>query len=119
MIYSDHHGLRAVFEKADIHDRLARWLDFVAEYEFQMKYVDSIRRLIVDYDSRCPGDSRSTEEGRELSKETFFNEQKQEGKVSMEPTPALTEEDDIKWFLQKPRIFIKSRNGVGILIRLR
>lgn len=34
----DRQALKAAFARKDIHGRLARWLDFLAEYDFKLRY---------------------------------------------------------------------------------
>ena len=38
VVDKDHHALSYAFKKKDIHGRLARWMDFLAEYEFTVQY---------------------------------------------------------------------------------
>lgn len=45
IVYSDHNVLRAEFEKADIHDQLAKSQNVMAEYEFQIKHIDGRKML--------------------------------------------------------------------------
>ena len=37
-LYTEHQGLRYAFSKKSIHRRLARWLDFLTENKFAVKY---------------------------------------------------------------------------------
>lgn len=115
----DHNGVSAAFEKADIHGWLAWWLDFMAEYEFQIKDVEGSSNVIADYSSRCEEDLRGTEDGRKLSIEMFFNEQTQKEEDLLEPTAVVTGEEDIDWFPQHIEIHTKTRNNVRVPVRLR
>ena len=45
-LITDHMALRWAFQKKDIHGRLARWLDFIAEYQFEVVY----RREMWEHD---------------------------------------------------------------------
>lgn len=37
MVYTNHQALTKAFKKKDIHGRLARWMDLMAEYDFRIK----------------------------------------------------------------------------------
>lgn len=54
-MYSGREAVRAVFEKTDIHSRLARWLDIIAEDVFEICYVGGKQNLLSDYPSRSVG----------------------------------------------------------------
>lgn len=53
--FSNHKALRGAFEMVDIHGRLARWLDFMAEYAFEIHVVNGDRSALADYLSRPVG----------------------------------------------------------------
>lgn len=48
-MFSDQQALKAAFARKDIHGRLARWLDFMAEYEFQVCYRKSSLNHAADF----------------------------------------------------------------------
>lgn len=52
VVYSDHKALRGAFEKVEIHGRLSRWLDIVAEHAFEIRQVDGKGNVLDDYLSR-------------------------------------------------------------------
>lgn len=51
-LITDHQALREAFRKEDIHGRLARWLDFLAEYEVEIAYRPGDRNKAADFLSR-------------------------------------------------------------------
>ena len=51
-VITDHQALRHTFQKKDIHGRLARWLDFLAEYDFKIEYRSGKKNGAADYLSR-------------------------------------------------------------------
>lgn len=51
-LISDHQSLKDTFKKKDIHGRLARWLDFLAEYEFEIQYRPGKDNIPPDFLSR-------------------------------------------------------------------
>lgn len=59
VIYSDHQALRTTLGKTDVHGRLALWLNFMAEYEFEIRHLPGRRTLlpmlpiICDVDWHC------------------------------------------------------------------
>ncbi len=63
-VISDHQALLYAFQKKDVHGRLARWMDFLAEYNFNIQYRKESLHSAADYLSRIqPGDIEgSTEE---------------------------------------------------------
>ena len=52
----DHQALQYAFKKKDIHGRLARWLDFLAEYDFKVTYRPGVRNGATDFLSRIAHD---------------------------------------------------------------
>lgn len=48
-LVTDHQSLRYAFEKKDVHSRLARWLDFLAEYDYNMKYKPGSTNSAADF----------------------------------------------------------------------
>ena len=49
---TDHQALRHAFQKNEVHGRLARWLEFLAEYDFRTVYCLLKEHLAADYLSR-------------------------------------------------------------------
>ena len=56
---TDHQALQYAFKKTDVHGRLARWFDTLAEYEFTIQYSPGILNGAADYLSRNPFASES------------------------------------------------------------
>ena len=52
VVVTDHHELSYAFKKKDIHGRLARWIDFLAEYEFTVQYRPGTEKTAADFLSR-------------------------------------------------------------------
>ena len=66
-IVTDHQALRYSFQKKDIHGRLARWLDFLAEYDFLIEYRPGKNNGSADFLSRISlGDGSQVEGEDEL-----------------------------------------------------
>ena len=55
-LVTDHPSLQYAFKKKDIHGRLARWLDFLAEYDFKVTYRPGVRNGAADFLSRITHD---------------------------------------------------------------
>ena len=51
-LLTDHQALRSAFKKKDVHHRLARWLDLLAEYHFTIQYRPGKANGPADYLSR-------------------------------------------------------------------
>lgn len=51
-LITDHQALRYAFMKKDVHGRLARWLDFLAEYDFHVVYRPGTANGAADFLSR-------------------------------------------------------------------
>lgn len=51
-VYSDQQALKAAFSRIDIHGRLARWLDFLAEYDFEVRFWKGSSNPAADFLSR-------------------------------------------------------------------
>ena len=51
-LITDHQALQYAFKKKDVHGRLARWLDLLAEYEFEVEYLRGSENGAADYLSR-------------------------------------------------------------------
>lgn len=51
-LVTDHQALKHSFAKRDIHGRLARWLDFLAEYDFRIVYKPGMDNKAADFLSR-------------------------------------------------------------------
>lgn len=52
VINTDQKALKSAFAKQDIHGRLARWLDFLAEYEFELEHCRGVVNWGPDFLSR-------------------------------------------------------------------
>ncbi len=48
-LITDHAALENAFRRKDVHDRLARWLDLIAEYDFEIKYRKGSENGPADY----------------------------------------------------------------------
>lgn len=48
----DNEALQYTFKKKDVYECLERWMDFLAEYEFEKKCESGVRRFTVDFLSR-------------------------------------------------------------------
>ena len=48
-LITDHQALQYAFKKKDIHGRLARWMEFLAEYEFEVKYRPGGKNSATDF----------------------------------------------------------------------
>ena len=69
-LITDHQALSYSFRKKDIHGRLARWLDFLDEYDFTVEYRRGSANNAAEYLSRIQprnGDSLSCQEKGELA----------------------------------------------------
>ena len=53
-LVTDHQALQYAFKRKNVHGRLARWLDTLAEYEFTIQYRPGILNGAADYLSRKP-----------------------------------------------------------------
>ena len=51
-VVTDHQALRFALQKKDMHGRLARWLDLMAEYESTIEYRPGNKNSFADYRSR-------------------------------------------------------------------
>ena len=51
-LVTDHKALRYGLEKKDVHGKIARWLDFIAEYDFKMIFRRGTENKAADYLSR-------------------------------------------------------------------
>lgn len=65
-LYSDQLALKNALGKADMHGKLARWLDMMAKYEFEIRIVNGGQNKISTYLSRCLGGSDYRDEGEKL-----------------------------------------------------
>lgn len=87
---TNHQALRYAFKQKDIHGRLARWIDFLAQYEFKINYKQGSCNQAADYLSRfelCETTPDKTDEG-ELA---IF---------------VAREEQDLKMFLKNVREYL-------------
>lgn len=63
---TDHDSLRYAFSKRDIHGRPARWMDFLAEYDFKVIHRKGKANVVPDFLSRMGGEAPAedaTDEG--------------------------------------------------------
>lgn len=51
-LITGHHALNEAFRKQDIHRRLARWVDFLSDYEFEIAYRPGEKSKPADFLSR-------------------------------------------------------------------
>jgi transposase InsO family protein len=62
VLFTDHQALSQAFKKRDIHGRLARWLDLLAEYEIEIRYRSGLQNGPADLCSRImPEDAADKE----------------------------------------------------------
>ena len=54
MIYTDHASLRTATQSTHLSQRMARWLSFFAEYNFEVKYKPGKQNALADALSRRP-----------------------------------------------------------------
>ena len=59
VVVTDHQALSYAFKKKDIHGRLARWMDFLAEYEFTVQYRPLTENTAADFLSRQTDGARA------------------------------------------------------------
>lgn len=52
MVLTDQQALRVAFTRKDIHGHLAGWLDFLAEYDFEIQYCSKNDNQAADFLSR-------------------------------------------------------------------
>ncbi|OWY96239.1 hypothetical protein PHMEG_00033544 [Phytophthora megakarya] len=60
VVYTDHASLRTAVKSPHISQRMARWLSFFAEYNFQVKYKPGRLNVVADVLSRWPDYSVET-----------------------------------------------------------
>lgn len=71
-LITDHQALKDAFKKKEIHIRLTRWLDFLAEYdylaeyEFEICYRPGDKNKAADFLSRYAQDPPSDEEWEDI-----------------------------------------------------
>jgi hypothetical protein len=49
---TDHSGLRYFFDQPKLHARQARWIDFISEFDFEIKHIKGKENRLVDALSR-------------------------------------------------------------------
>lgn len=84
-LITDHQALKYAFQKKDVHGRLARWLDLLAEYNFEVVYRPGRENSAADFLSRQGGlsavpDSPDEEEPAlttSISQNTYINDLEQ------------------------------------------
>ena len=54
VIYTDHASLRTATQSPHLSQRMARWLSFFAEYNFEVKYKPGKQNALADALSRRP-----------------------------------------------------------------
>ena len=47
-VHSDHHSLQYLFSQQDIKMRQRRWLEFIKDYDFAIKYIPEKRNVVAD-----------------------------------------------------------------------
>ncbi|KAG2873976.1 hypothetical protein PC114_g25552 [Phytophthora cactorum] len=60
VVYTDHASLRTAVKSPHISQRMARWLSFFAEYDFQVEYKPGRLNVVADALSRRPDDAVKT-----------------------------------------------------------
>ena len=63
LLITDHQSLQYAFKKKDMHGRLACWMDFLAEYDFEVKYRAGVKNGAADFLSRLRAVLPSDEDG--------------------------------------------------------
>ena len=61
-LITDHDALRYTFQKKNVYGRIARWIDFLAEYEFEITHRKGKANLVPDFLSRLEGDAPKDED---------------------------------------------------------
>ena len=66
ILYTDHHSLQYVINQKTLSGRIARWLDLIAEYHFEIRYIQGPKNVVADCLSRKdiaapPGEVRHSE----------------------------------------------------------
>jgi hypothetical protein len=51
-IKTDHHGLKYLFDQPTLNARHSRWLEFLCEYDFDIKHIKGNENKVVDALSR-------------------------------------------------------------------
>lgn len=72
LVFSDHQLLRMTFDKINIHSRLARWLNLVVEYEFQIRRRPSEKKVVAHYLSRSVRSHQSLSDSVDGKLETLL-----------------------------------------------
>jgi hypothetical protein len=49
---TDHNGLKYIFEQPTLNSRKTRWLEFLSEYDFDIKHIKGKENKVVDALSR-------------------------------------------------------------------
>lgn len=65
-LHSDQTALKNAFSKADVHEKLEKWLDMMTKYEFEIMHMSGARKKIADYLSRCLGGLDWNDDGEKL-----------------------------------------------------
>ncbi|KAG4038474.1 hypothetical protein PC123_g25961 [Phytophthora cactorum] len=67
--YTDHASLRTAVKSPHISQRMARWLSFFAEYDFQVEYKPGRLNVVADALSRRPDDAVKTADATRIGVE--------------------------------------------------
>ncbi|KAM9892021.1 hypothetical protein OXX69_012141, partial [Metschnikowia pulcherrima] len=72
VLYTDHHSLQFVLTQKTPSGRIARWLDVLAEYNFEIRYIQGPRNVVADCLSRKdieapPGKVEDSEHARTVA----------------------------------------------------
>ena len=53
-VYTDHNPIRYLWDQPDLSKRQARWINFLAEYDLTIQYVEGTKNVVADAFSRNP-----------------------------------------------------------------
>ncbi len=51
-LWFDHHGLKYIFTQPNLNARQRSWLEFLADYEFDIRYIKGKKNKVLDALSR-------------------------------------------------------------------
>ena len=63
LLITDHQSLQYALKKKDMHGRLARWMEFLAQYDFEVKYRAGGKKGAANFLSRLGAVLPSHEDG--------------------------------------------------------
>ena len=101
-LITDHQALRYAFQKKDVHGRLARWMDFLAEYQFEVVYRAGHSNGAADYLSRIEVGPLPEEEEGNLHALAVDSERSLTGDIPEDIEPHL--QDTARYLLGRPLI---------------